>query len=143
MSNIDKFDEIAGQVFADLYNSFPLTKPLGLADYTEGDSALDPDGFTGAELTEDAEFVKATISWLINADFITSSGFHGEYFADVILTPKGLECLKLMPDSLTSNAGSQLTQAVKAGSRETIKMITNHVLALGVKIMASKYGLTE
>ncbi|MFB4742976.1 hypothetical protein ACE3K3_08640, partial [Enterobacter hormaechei subsp. steigerwaltii] len=51
MSNIDRFDEIAGQVFADLYNTFPLTKTLGLANYIEGDSALDPDGFTGAELT--------------------------------------------------------------------------------------------
>ncbi|MBW9413650.1 hypothetical protein FHC58_11995 [Enterobacter hormaechei] len=62
---------------------------------------------------------------------------------DVILTPKGLECLKLMPESLTSSAGNELTKAVKSGSKETLKMITNHVLALGVKIMASKYGLTN
>ncbi|EMS9949624.1 hypothetical protein WMA84_001162 [Enterobacter hormaechei subsp. xiangfangensis] len=143
MSNIDRFDEIAGQVFADLYNTFPLTKTLGLANYIEGDSALDPDGFTGAELTAEAEFVKATITWLINAGFLSSDGFHGEYFMDVILTPKGLECLKLMPDSLTSPAGNELTKAVKSGSKETLKMITNHVLALGVKIMASKYGLTN
>lgn len=143
MFNIDRFDEIAGQVFADLYNSFPMTKPLGLVNYIDGDTALDPNGFTGAELNEDAEFVKATITWLINAGFISSGGFHGEYFTDVILTPKGLECLKLMPGSLTSTAGNQLTEAAKAGSKETLKMLTNQVLAVGVKMVAQKYGLTS
>ncbi|MBU5923530.1 hypothetical protein [Enterobacter sichuanensis] len=143
MSNIDRFDEIEVQKFADLYNMFPLSKALGLSTYIEGDSALDPDRFTGAELTSDAGFVKATITWLIDAGYLSSGGFHAEYFMDVILTPKGLECLKLTPDSLKSPAGNELTKAVKSGSKETPKKITNHVLGLGVKIMASKYGLTN
>lgn len=142
-SNIDKFDEIAGRIFADLYSSFPLRHPLGLHAYLDTPNVFDPDGFTGAELTKDAEFVKSTIEWLIHADFISAGYFHGEYFTEVILTPKGLESLKLMPESLTSPAGNQLTDAVKNGSKETIKMLTNQILAVGVKIAAQKYGLSS
>ncbi len=142
-SNIDRFDEIAGRIFADLYNAFPIPCPLNLAAFLDGVDVLDPSGFTGSELTQDAEFVKSTIEWLIAAEFLTANNFHGTYFGEAILTAKGLECLKLMPESLSAPAGSELSKAVKLGSKETVKMITNHVLAFGVKLVARRYGLSE
>lgn len=142
-SNIDKFDEIAGKVFAVLYSAFPVPQPLALGTYIDTKEVFNPEGFTGAELTEDAEFVKATINWLINADFITVENFHSEYFIDAVLTPKGLESLKLMPESLASPAGNQLANAVKTGNKETLKILTNQILAVGVKISAQKNDLSN
>lgn len=45
---------------------------------------------------------------------------------------------RIRAERMLSNSGKGVF-----GEKETLKMITNHVLALGVKIMASKYGLTN
>ncbi|WP_336855087.1 hypothetical protein [Pseudescherichia vulneris] len=141
-TNIDRFDEIAGRVFADLYSTFPQPTTLKLEHYVrEGDPQPD---FIDDWVKKEAhcDFVADTVSWLKEAGFITAGKRTANCVPYAILTPKGLECLKLTPDSLYPSAGKQLSEAAKNGSIVLLKNITNQVLSVGVALAAHKMGFS-
>ncbi|OUE68691.1 MULTISPECIES: hypothetical protein [Citrobacter] len=141
-TNIDRFDEIVGRVFADLYSSFPQPRILKLEDYAhESDPQRD---FVEEWARKQARcnFVADSVTWLKNAGFITAGNRTDNFFHNAVLSPKGLECLKLTPDSLSPAAGKQLSDAAKSGSVEILKVITNQVLSVGVAIASHKMGLS-
>ncbi|EHK8184076.1 hypothetical protein K2B91_004520 [Salmonella enterica subsp. enterica serovar Enteritidis] len=141
-TNIDRFDEIAGRVFADLYVTFPQPRMIKLEDYVKEE---DPQpGFIEEWAKREArcDFVADTVTWLKEAGFITAGKRTANCVPNAILTPKGLECLKLTPNSLTSSAGKQLSEAAKSGSIELLKGVTNQVLSVGVALAAHKMGLS-
>ncbi|QKN82203.1 hypothetical protein [Scandinavium goeteborgense] len=140
-SNIDRFDEIAGRVFADLYDSFPLPIHLKTEDYLQKDTIPSEDPIDGTmRYSIEEEIIEATIKWLNNAEFLCYGAERDHVFVNVTLTPKGLESLKLMPDSVKGPTGSQLSDAVKTGGIETIKMLANHAIGIGARITAQKFG---
>lgn len=140
-SNIDRFDEIVGRVFADLYESFPVPLNLRVENYLQRDTEPEPDPFDGAlRYMKEEEIIESTIRWLANAGFLTSGKLIGGSFTHAILTPKGLECLKLTPDSIKGPAGSQLAAAVKSGSIATLKMVASSTIGVGARITANKLG---
>lgn len=141
-NNIDRFDEIAGRVFADLYNSFPQPRLLNLNEYANDDDPHPNNLEEWAHKEAQCDFTADSITWLKNAGFITSGNRSGNYVSNAVLTPKGLECLKLTPNSLKLSAGKQLSEAAKNGSIEVLKGITNQVLGIGVAIVSHKIGIS-
>ncbi|ASG87599.1 hypothetical protein [Salmonella enterica] len=140
--NIDRFDEIAGRVFADLYSTFPQPRLLKLVEYVKEEPPQPNFIDNWAKREAGCNFAADTVAWLKEAGFITAGKRTDNGIPNAILTPKGLECLKLTPNSLTASAGKQLSEAAKNGSIELLKGITNQVLSVGVAIACHKIGLS-
>ncbi len=141
-TNMDRFNEIAGRVFADLYTCFPQPRLLKLEEYVnEENPKHDPFKYWAVKEVR-YDFVADTIAWLNDAGFIIAGKRQADTVPNVLLTSKGLECLKLTPNSLKSSAGKQLSEAAKSGSIELLKVITNQVLSVGVALASHKIGLS-
>ncbi|MBE4856244.1 hypothetical protein IM311_19455 [Enterobacter cloacae complex sp. P40RS] len=60
-------------------------------------------------------------------------------FFNLVLTEKGLEVMKAIPGAIDSQSqplGKQISAALKSGTKETLKLLTNQALAIGIKIAA-------
>jgi hypothetical protein len=134
-SNIEKFDVTVGKAFALLYESFPLPRPLLAGAFVGEDNVIDKTSFTEAELTNDAEFFMASIQWLIDAEYISSKERWLIGFREVVLTAKGLEVLKAVPDSLQGPIGERLAAAAKTEGREVIRSLVGQALGMGLQVL--------
>lgn len=108
MTNIDKFDEIAGKLLQYLEATFPIPADVGMASLrlkTSKRPAIDPvtelEAEPGEPITEDEKYFKPTVSWLINSGFI--SAMEGEFtgYYAMVLTEKGLALRGVRPSSIT------------------------------------------
>ncbi|NMY81034.1 hypothetical protein HBO01_20325 [Pseudomonas rhodesiae] len=143
VSNIEKFDEITGKIFAELYQSFPLPKMLMAGAIVE--NAMQYDERYGTEVpTEDAEFFIATADWLMQAGYLTCKPYPYLRVDDAILTAKGLEVLKAIPKSIasTTSIGEQLATTAKEGGKEVARGLVSEALGLGARIISPLIGLT-
>lgn len=142
-SNIQKFDEITGQVFGALYQSFPVAKYLPIKDFVEDGLSLDD--FLGYEVVnENGEFFFACVEWLAEAGYLRfKEKAQNDGFVDVVLTAKGLEALKAVPASLTasSSLGEQLIDATKSGTKSALGSLAGEVLSVGSRIFSNSLGL--
>lgn len=130
--NIKKFNEITGIVLASLYESFPVRKTFTVERLFP---ETIPDPFDEPSINHDAIFVTETISWLIEHGYISANIQYGYSFSDAVLTAKGLELLKLTPNSLESSFGEQLLEATKSGVKDTIVNISSSVLTSGAALL--------
>lgn len=143
-ANIEKFDEITGEVFAKLYENFPSPCLLKAADYVE--TPLEFHEQLGFEVTtKDAEFFFACIRWLESAGYITTKSENELYVADALLTNKGLEVLRAVPSSLQGKAsiGEQLSGGIAKGGKELARMLVSEALGLGTRIASQHVGLAS
>lgn len=142
-SNIQKFDEITGQVFGALYESFPVPRRLFIKDFL--DDGFSYNDHVQAELpSESGSFFMACIDWLAEAGYLRYEGkLHYSGFGDVVLTGKGLEALKALPASLSAgpSLGEQLVDATKSGTRSALGSLAGEVLSIGSRIVTSHLGL--
>jgi hypothetical protein len=134
-SNIDRFDQLAGKVFALLYESFPMTVSLTAEPFTAIIAVEPAETIEGHQQVFDTdEFFAASITWLAQSGYMafTAQGIMPATFHQCTLTAKGLEVLKAIPDSLTGRSiGSQLQDAAKAGLLESVKSLTGKALGIG------------
>lgn len=140
-SNIEKFDEVTGTVFAILYGRFPLQKPLMIADIVGDENVtreFQPGFFTP---TDECMFAYSSINWLIESGYITAKPRSYESFTDAVLTAKGLETLKAIPDSLQPALGKQLNEAMLSGSKSVLRSIGSQALSVGVNIALKAAGV--
>lgn len=135
LSNIEQFDEIVGKAFALLYESFPVPKPLQPGAFVGEDNVIDPDGFTGAELTKEAEFCMAALHWLEDTGYISARDITPHGLGRVVLTAKGLEALKAMPDSLQGPLGARLVEATKKEGMELVRSLAGQALGMGLQVL--------
>lgn len=133
-SNIKQFDELTGKVFGALYERFPVPHDLNIKDFV--DDELD---------TLDQErFFIACVQWLSDAGYLRffcmqpSTGF-----PQAVLTTKGLEVLKALPDSLKTGPtlGDQLVDASKSGAKSLLGSIAGQALSIGTRIATTQFGL--
>lgn len=143
-TNIDKFDEITGRIFADLYGAFPQPQHIPFSSYIDEDEEMPVGENVDLLAYQDAqeEFIQDTVTWLIEAGFINAASLGNGCYYNAVLTAKGLECLKLIPNSLGVSAGKGLKDAVVAGSLDVVKSIANQVLAAGVSLALAKVGIS-
>lgn len=143
VSNIEKFDDITGKIFAELYQSFPLPQLLLPSSFVE--NAMRFDELYGTEVpTDDAEFFIATAEWLMHAGYITCKPCRYIRIDDAVLTAKGLEVLKAIPKSVTSTSsiGEQLAASAKEGGKEVTRGLVSEAFGLGVRILSPMIGLS-
>ncbi|VVP05437.1 hypothetical protein PS903_03001 [Pseudomonas fluorescens] len=143
VSNIEKFDDITAKVFAELYLSFPVPKTLMAEDFVE--SAMVFDERHGMEIpTDDAEFFIATAEWLMQAGYLTCKPYPYLRVDNAVLTAKGLEILKAIPDSVNSKStiGEELATTAKEGGKEFARGLVSEALGLGVRIFSPMIGLS-
>ncbi|XXF10895.1 hypothetical protein J3Q00_11335 [Pseudomonas sp. D2-3] len=141
-SNIERFDELTGQVLARLYAEFPM--PIRLAP----DSFVDPWWVTdetigGPIASRETNFFTATVVWLGEAGYlrykeVDKTELHG--FSGAVLTAKGLELLKAVPDSLGDSFGERLRDAAAVEGREGLRALVSQVLGAGVSVLSKAYG---
>ncbi len=145
-SNIERFDEITGKIFAHLYQSFPVPVFLGtqLVGITISSTVTMP--YSGAPYggihdldeaeRETVNFFVHSAKWLAKAGYIDILIIGQTDFIDVTLTAKGLEVLKATPKSLENSEtlGQQLVTAAKGGFADQLRDLTSSVLKRGVAL---------
>ncbi|MBF0249943.1 MAG: hypothetical protein HQL35_04855 [Alphaproteobacteria bacterium] len=124
--NIDLFNRYTAIIFADLYKAFPVGIKLEPCDIVV--QYPPPKEMPDISLEVQTAICAGTIQWLEGAGYIkianTNRRLSGNLtFTNVVLTVKGLEVLKGMPDSLGNPAGEQLLSAMKTGGAEAGKTL--------------------
>ncbi|MHA1009587.1 hypothetical protein [Enterobacter roggenkampii] len=141
-SNIDKFDEITGRIFANLYETFPQPITINFEEYTTSlATSNDPvDGVIHNYF--ERQFVSDSVVWLRDSGYITSVSNDEYSIHGTILTAKGLECLKKVPASLDPRPsfGSQLVEAVRGGSLDAVKTLSSTVITAGAALTSQHLG---
>lgn len=137
LSNIEKFNDQVGKIFADLYAAFPLPITLCAKDFVPNGQVLTTNAAGDEVISDEAYFFMATGSWLIKAGYFTAVEFNDGDFGVAILTAKGLEALKAMPDSLQGkeSLGEQLVDAAKTEGREVIRSLVSQALGIGLQLL--------
>lgn len=142
-SNIKRFDEFTGQILGVLYESFPVPRHLLLKELVSDGYSFDD--FMGFEIpNENGEFFFACIEWLAESGYLRfRDKVQATGYTEGVLTAKGLEVLKAIPDSLSteSNLGDQLVDATKAGAKGLIGDLAGQALSIGVKFATNHFGL--
>lgn len=136
-TQIELFDRCAAIVFAKLYEAFPLRIDI---DSTDIPMELFDDTDSTWQVTHKFDVYESTIRWLRDAGYVWASDVDGRKTRDVVLTPKGLEILKL-PSSLSTkkeSVGQLLTDVVKRGAKDAAQKAVSSALTVGFKLMVGE-----
>lgn len=139
--NIERFNIITAKTFAMLYQSFPVPRDLLMGPDFDIPHLMEiPHDFKNNYVSEkeDILFVQSTIYWLHDAGYIEAKSYTYPFgFRDVVLTAKGLETLKAIPSSLSSDktAGELVLDAVKSGASDSMSDAVKFILAKGIEFL--------
>jgi len=139
MTNIERFDQLTGRIFAELYEAFPMTVDLIDEAFTD---AIVVDPIESEEGIDQfmvrGEFFSATVLWLIKSGYISlyeEASKANNMFLGCTLTAKALEALKATPSTLSGESiGSSLQAAAKSGMVDAIKSLANDALSKGLTL---------
>ncbi|UQY32656.1 hypothetical protein K8U54_12970 [Pseudomonas fulva] len=135
-TNIEKFDNLTGKIFADLYQSFPVVRQMAPVDYFQTFSELSGDDLKPNRAYKEAlEFFVHTVDWLKGAGYLDVKMTLVDGTVRAVLTAKGLETLKQVPNSLGGETiGDQLAQAAKNGLLDKVRELVGTALGKGIKL---------
>lgn len=149
--NIDRFNEITGLIFGQLYEAFPIPIVLRprLIGIEEREGAVEGAGIAAAmgveAQSEEVILFKHSVTWLIQAEYLKSTHYDigSGYFDSARLTAKGLEVLNAIPTALTKREplGEQLVAASKSGGKELVRSITTEALGFGARFGMKAFGI--
>lgn len=141
VSNIEKFDDYAGRIFAELYQRFPMPYTLSPGDFMEVTHHTHENG-GGTFLSEDAKFFVATSNWLISAGYVSATKQLTTGTREAVLTSKGLEILKATPHSVSqkSSLGEALISSVAEGGKDVTKGLVAQAFSLGARFISPIVG---
>ncbi|WP_409306141.1 hypothetical protein [Pectobacterium sp. B1J-3] len=144
-SNIEKFNEITAVAFSILYREFPLPTVIKIKDLIGDAEVFVEDPRFGMRPTPENEFAYACMDWLVGAGYITGKTKPANFqtIPDCVLTAKGLEVLKAIPDALQEPLGDRLLDATKSGGKEMAKTVVNQILSTGVSLALKSVGLSD
>ncbi len=139
-TNIERFDNLVGRLFGELYEAFPIPRNLFCTDmqkHIEAAGLNEIDDFNPC--ADEARFFTASVRWLGNAGLIE----HGDVVAgtahDCVLTAKGLEILKATPACLEGALGDRLVQAAKHDADEELRQLSGQALSYGISLALHKF----
>ncbi|KMN13194.1 hypothetical protein TU86_14065 [Pseudomonas weihenstephanensis] len=138
VSNLDKFNDLTGKVFDELYTHFPMPCDLIAAKLmTPASCAADEDDCLLELADHDAQFFLATVRWLIGSGFLSGEVIPTAQVTGAVLTVKGFEVLKAMPHCLTHGHSirERIAETMKEGSKETLKSLLAEEIAVGAKLI--------
>ena len=152
--NMELFDEYAARILADLYEAFPVKKPLNASDYC-GHSEINDYGEPIDENGNPSKafhIARATIEWLIETGYIRSDGMWQYGAKPAVLTPMGLAVLKAAPEqaseatpcqkslAVKETTGDKLVRLIRAGSADAAKDVVRATIAGGAALITSQFG---
>jgi hypothetical protein len=120
---VQEFNQIAGLIFAQLYEAFPVAEDINKArlaqamgaDGTDWPAHVLPSGRTLNEM------VAHTIGWLNREGFISAYGSHPA--ERVVLTTKGLAAMNVTPAELKRSVGTELREAAGKGGSMNLSAV--------------------
>lgn len=142
-ANIERFNQLAGAIFSDLYKSFPVPENLEPETYVPDNTSFDEHLQMDVQ-NDEGEFFFACVDWLSDSGYLRfKTRYPNNGFAGCVLTTKGLEVLKAVPDSITtdSSLGDQLVEASKSGAKSVLGNIAGQAISVGVRLASSHFGL--
>ena len=142
MRNIDFFNLYVAEVLGICYESFPVRVEIKYDDlaysvFKRYSSGTDEELFFNAQ--ESSELAIASLDWLTEAGYLwVGNKIYGSV-TGVTLTPKSLELLNAIPQSIENkdSVGTVLANESKSLGRETVLSIIQSVLAEGAKFAFS------
>lgn len=134
LSNIERFDDITAQTLARLYEQFPVPCALMVCQYGVD---LGDDNWDDPQALAEAGFVIAALQWLGESGYIRFSEARPPLgVLDAVLTARGLEVLKAMPESLSGmTLGERLVGGLKSGGKEVAMEALRQALAYGSRLL--------
>lgn len=134
MDNIKAFNLVTGKLFADLYQSFPAPTEVDFIALVV--DMIPNEDFESA--WENPSFAEATVRWLDQAGYIwlkKAPTMHGKPTA--VLSPKGLEALKAVPESIDSkeSLGERIITFTKAKASESLSQAVGLAITAGFQLM--------
>ncbi|MFS9379429.1 hypothetical protein QNN88_01860 [Citrobacter sp. ANG330] len=130
--NIEKFNTIAGLVLANLYDAYPEPTRLDTYNYIVNLDEPDCPVTAWAKRSREKRFIAESIERLKEAGLLNASAISENYFYNAVLTVKGLECLKKVPDNLKPNVGKTFTEHLKNVGAEGSKIIFNQLITFAL-----------
>ncbi len=142
--NIKRFDEYTGQIFAYLYQSFPVPTSIVPREFVVRET-IDLPTDEAADIDEEIRIFFATAKWLVMSGYIHCREEKLSYLRYAVLTAKGLEILKCTPSSVEGGPsfGDRLSKAAKEEGRETMRSLVSEVLGLGAKLISPFVGISS
>ena len=131
--NIDKFNELTGAIFAELYSKFPVPTPMYSHRFVK--TSFIPDKITLGKLSDEEIFFRSTLSWLEKEGLISSDMPDIYGVRNSLLTNKSLELLNKKPASLEPSLGEQLTKAVKDETKQGLRQVAASVISQAVNVV--------
>lgn len=136
--NIARFDQHTGQVFALLYENFPVPVLLKAADFV--DTHLVHNEHLGGDVASpESEFFSHTVAWLKRAGYIDVQELDPRhlYTRGAVLTVKGLEVLNVQPDNLSKSLslGERIYTAAKTEGSDMLRSLVREALSIGARMM--------
>lgn len=133
-----KFDIVTALVFSDLYSNFPMPELLDPTVYL--DKVVAEDEYD--EAFNFNAFFWHTIDWLIAEDYVritTDASCLNSKAYYVVLTGKGLEALRQVPDSLQDKKplGERLADFSKDKGSEAVSTLISLVINTASKTVGS------
>jgi hypothetical protein len=138
-TNIELFDEYTAKILGELYQAFPIKKSLEATAIT-GHTTLDDFGMplnAQGKPSKHFDVCMATIAWLAEAGYMHRGSQQNYGFDECVLTAKGLEVLKSVPESLQASEGigDKLVSALRQGAIDTAKDAAGMAIRAGIKMM--------
>ena len=138
MKNIELFDHYAARILAELYEAFPVKRPLdarklcGHSDVDEWGTILDERG----ERSKAFEVARGTIEWLSETGYLRGGDLGRYGLNGAVLTAMGLDVLKAKPESLrgADSMGDRLVRLVREGAFDLARDLVKSALASGAAL---------
>ena len=127
-TNLEWFDYYAAMLLSELLDTFPLPASLEIANFVKS-------GVPAENVQKHKQIIYYTIVWLRDNGFLKvgTTAFNYESASNMVLTAKGLEILKQVPESINGKSlGDGLKEAVKVGKDELIKQAVNKILSVSI-----------
>ncbi|BCG12678.1 hypothetical protein R7D97_24390 [Vibrio sp. Vb5031] len=139
MRNIDMFNLTVAEIAGLCYENFPHRIDISthniaekLANYYEIDAGNTEE--VANFIYESTEMVESTANWLEQAGYIWVEAQSDGSFYSVTLTPKTLELMNMVPNSLQESIGSKLVSAASEVSKQGAISTVVTMLAAGAKL---------
>lgn len=120
MTNLEKFNKCAAEVFSKLYEDFPVGTDINIDEFSEFNNL-------------DREIFNSTLKFLIVEGFIRCEHEVFGSYLSVVLTSKGFIVLNSMPEAISNKKetlGDRLKEVLKTGKEEGVKSIIREIIKL-------------
>lgn len=123
VTNIEKFNKCAAELFGLLYENFPIGTDIKINQFPEYNNP------------ENSEIFFSTIDFLESEGFLKCKEKYYGAYCGVVLTSKGFAVLNLIPEAINNSKetlGDKVKSVLKTGKDEGLKAVIREIIRLFV-----------